>query len=33
MVYHYLDTTVSYADADAKFGWNKIVWSDGWPTV
>ncbi|KAK4539262.1 hypothetical protein LTR36_000840 [Oleoguttula mirabilis] len=33
LVYHYVDTTVGYADADKKFGWNKITWSNGWPTV
>lgn len=33
MYYHYVDTTVGYADGDKLLGVNKIVWSNGWPTV
>ncbi|KXS97281.1 hypothetical protein AC578_4574 [Pseudocercospora eumusae] len=33
IVYHYVDTTIGYADGDKRFGWNKIIWSNGWPTV
>ncbi|KAI5363146.1 putative glycoside hydrolase, family 43 [Septoria linicola] len=33
IVYHYVDTTVGYADGQKRFGWNKISWSGGWPTV
>ncbi|KAK6217922.1 hypothetical protein LQW54_003210 [Pestalotiopsis sp. IQ-011] len=33
LYYHYVDTTVGYADGDKKFGWNTISWSTGWPTV
>lgn len=33
LYYHYVDTTVGYADADKKFGWNTISWSTGWPVV
>lgn len=33
LYYHYVDTTVGYADGDKKFGWNTISWSTGWPVV
>jgi arabinan endo-1,5-alpha-L-arabinosidase len=33
LYYHYLDTSIGYADGDAQFGWNQITWSNGWPTV
>ena len=31
--YHYVDTTIGYADADKRLGVNKLAWSNGWPTV
>lgn len=31
--YHYVDTTVGYADGDKLLGVNKITWTNGWPTV
>ncbi|KAI1823518.1 glycosyl hydrolase [Xylaria intraflava] len=31
--YHYVDTTIGYADADKRFGWNTIDFSSGWPVV
>ncbi|KAL7270401.1 hypothetical protein RUND412_006897 [Rhizina undulata] len=33
LYYHYVDTTIGYADGDKVFGWNVLSWSDGWPTV
>ncbi|CZT22390.1 probable Probable arabinan endo-1,5-alpha-L-arabinosidase A [Ramularia collo-cygni] len=33
LAYHYVDTTIGYADGDKRFGWNKINWSSGWPVV
>ncbi|KAI1843167.1 hypothetical protein JX265_009906 [Neoarthrinium moseri] len=33
LYYHYVDTTVGYADGNKKFGWNTISWSTGWPVV
>lgn len=33
LYYHYVDTTVGYADADKKLGINTITWTNGWPTV
>ncbi|KAH6652386.1 putative arabinan endo-1,5-alpha-L-arabinosidase A [Truncatella angustata] len=33
LYYHYVDTSVGYADGDKKFGWNQISWSTGWPVV
>ena len=33
LYYHYVDTTIGYADGDKRFGVNKITWSNGWPTV
>lgn len=33
LVYHYVDTSIGYADGDKRFGWNKINWSSGWPVV
>jgi arabinan endo-1,5-alpha-L-arabinosidase len=33
LYYHYADTTVGLADADYKFGWNALKWSNGWPYV
>ncbi|CAN8097672.1 unnamed protein product [Discula destructiva] len=33
MYYHYVDTTVGYADGDKKFGWNVLDFSSGWPVA
>lgn len=33
LYYHYVDTTIGYADADKRLGINKITWTSGWPTV
>lgn len=33
LVYHYVDTTIGYADGDKRFGWNVIDFSSGWPVV
>ncbi|KXT09148.1 hypothetical protein AC579_5820 [Pseudocercospora musae] len=33
IVYHYVEKTIDYADGDKRFGWNKINWSNGWPSV
>ncbi|KUF98863.1 hypothetical protein AM588_10008457 [Phytophthora nicotianae] len=33
LYYHYVDTRVGYADGDKRFGWNKLDFSSGWPTV
>jgi arabinan endo-1,5-alpha-L-arabinosidase len=33
LYYHYVDTTVGYADGQKKFGWNVLNWSGGWPSV
>lgn len=33
LYYHYVDTTVGYADWQKLFGWNKINFSSGWPVV
>ncbi|KAL1636307.1 hypothetical protein SLS56_001287 [Neofusicoccum ribis] len=33
LYYHYVDTTIGYADGDKRFGWNKISFSSGWPVV
>jgi arabinan endo-1,5-alpha-L-arabinosidase len=33
LYYHYVDTTIGYADGQKKLGWNKINWSSGWPVV
>ncbi|PWY82165.1 endo-alpha-1,5-arabinanase precursor [Aspergillus heteromorphus CBS 117.55] len=31
--YHYINTDIGYADDDKQFGWNKLTWTDGWPSV
>ena len=31
--YHYVDTTVGYADGDKKLGINKVSFSSGWPVL
>ncbi|PYI35015.1 endo-alpha-1,5-arabinanase precursor [Aspergillus indologenus CBS 114.80] len=33
LYYHYVDTTVGYADDQKLFGWNTIDFSSGWPVV
>jgi hypothetical protein len=33
LYYHYVDTTIGYADNQKLFGWNKIDFSSGWPVV
>ncbi|KAH8898444.1 putative arabinan endo-1,5-alpha-L-arabinosidase C [Thozetella sp. PMI_491] len=33
LYYHYLDPTVGVDYSQSKFGFNKLVWVDGWPTV
>ncbi|OQE13774.1 hypothetical protein PENFLA_c043G08503 [Penicillium flavigenum] len=33
LYYHYVDTTIGYADNKKLFGWNKIDFSSGWPVV
>ncbi|KAI7153988.1 hypothetical protein KC349_g7956, partial [Hortaea werneckii] len=33
LVYHYVDTTIGYADGDKRLGINKIDFSSGWPVV
>jgi arabinan endo-1,5-alpha-L-arabinosidase len=33
LYYHYVDTTVGFADGQKKFGVNKIDFSSGWPVV
>ncbi|EPS35030.1 putative alpha-L-arabinofuranosidase [Penicillium oxalicum 114-2] len=33
LYYHYVDTTVGFADGQKRFGWNKIDFSSGWPVV
>jgi arabinan endo-1,5-alpha-L-arabinosidase len=33
LYYHYVDTNIGYADGQKQFGWNKIAWKNGWPTV
>ncbi|KAH8691673.1 endo-alpha-1,5-arabinanase precursor [Talaromyces proteolyticus] len=33
LYYHYVDTTIGYADDQKLFGWNSIDFSTGWPVV
>ncbi|KAL3423417.1 endo-alpha-1,5-arabinanase [Phlyctema vagabunda] len=33
LYYHYFDKTVGISDDKAKFGWNTINFSTGWPTI
>jgi hypothetical protein len=33
LYYHYVDTTIGYADSQKLFGWNAIDFSSGWPSV
>jgi arabinan endo-1,5-alpha-L-arabinosidase len=31
--YHYIDTRIGYGDGQKKFGWNRLNFASGWPTV
>lgn len=33
MYYHYVDTTIGYADGQKLFGWNALDFSSGWPVL
>ena len=33
LYYHYVDTSIGYADGDKRLGVNVIDWSSGWPVV
>ena len=33
MYYHYVDTTIGYADNQKLFGWKAVDFSSGWPVV
>ncbi|RLN89559.1 hypothetical protein BBJ28_00010253 [Nothophytophthora sp. Chile5] len=33
LYYHYVDTTIGYADGQKQFGWNYLDFSSGWPVV
>lgn len=33
LYYHYVDTSIGYADGDKQLGINVIKWNNGWPTV
>ncbi|KKZ64070.1 hypothetical protein EMCG_01566 [[Emmonsia] crescens] len=33
LYYHYINTQVGYATENKIFGWNQIIWGNGWPTV
>ncbi|KAL4762405.1 arabinan endo-1,5-alpha-L-arabinosidase [Aspergillus foveolatus] len=33
LYYHYVDTTIGYADSQKLFGWNVLDFSSGWPVV
>uniref|UniRef100_H3G9G1 arabinan endo-1,5-alpha-L-arabinosidase n=1 Tax=Phytophthora ramorum TaxID=164328 RepID=H3G9G1_PHYRM len=33
LYYHYVDTTIGYADGQKQFGWNKLDFSSGWPVT
>ncbi|THV67188.1 putative arabinan endo-1,5-alpha-L-arabinosidase A [Aureobasidium pullulans] len=33
LYYHYVDTTIGYADGQKRLGVNEIKWVNGWPTV
>ncbi|KAM0718104.1 hypothetical protein Q7P37_006436 [Cladosporium fusiforme] len=33
LYYHYVDTSIGFGDGQKQFGWNKIAWNNGWPTV
>lgn len=31
--YHYVNTTIGYANSQERFGWNPLDFSSGWPVV
>ncbi|ETM35107.1 hypothetical protein L914_17939, partial [Phytophthora nicotianae] len=33
LYYHYVNTTIGYADGQKQFGWNKLDFSSGWPVT
>lgn len=33
LYYHYANTNVGLGDGAYLFGWNKLNWSNGWPSV
>ena len=33
LYYHYVNTSIGYADGQKQFGWNKLDFSSGWPVV
>ncbi|KAJ5711735.1 hypothetical protein N7488_005891 [Penicillium malachiteum] len=33
LYYHYLNTSIGFADEDAHLGWNYLNYEDGWPVV
>lgn len=33
LYYHYVDTTIGYADNKKLFGWNAVDFASGWPVV
>lgn len=33
LYYHYVNTTIGYADSQKRFGINKLSFSTGWPVV
>ncbi|KAE8144569.1 putative arabinan endo-1,5-alpha-L-arabinosidase A [Aspergillus avenaceus] len=33
LYYHYVDTTIGFADGQKLFGWNQLDFSTGWPVV
>lgn len=33
LYYHFVNTQIGYSDGQKQFGWNKIAWNNGWPTV
>ncbi|KAI1077210.1 glycosyl hydrolase [Whalleya microplaca] len=33
LYYHYVNTSIGYADGQKQFGWNNIDFSSGWPVV
>ncbi|ELR07353.1 hypothetical protein VC83_07033 [Pseudogymnoascus destructans] len=33
LYYHYANTNVGLGDGAYLFGWNKVNWSNGWPSV
>lgn len=33
LYYHYADKNIGLAKTQYQFGWNRLNWVDGWPTV